>query len=60
MTADWRDSKCCKLSIFYENKKLNDTNDECTILLPKLDDEYVWYPCATPFNKDAYCIIRST
>ena len=57
MTADWRD-KQCKLIIFYKGKKLNNTNDEYTLLLPELDDDYVWYPCVTPYNKDAYCIIR--
>ena len=57
MTADWTE-KQCKLSIFYEGKKLNDTNDQYTLLLPELDDECVWYPCATPFNEGAYCIIR--
>ena len=55
--ADWRESQC-KLAIYYNGKKLNDTNDEYTMLLPKLDDKYVWYPCVTPFNTDAYCIIR--
>ena len=55
--ADWKDRRC-KLTFFYEGKKLNESNDEYTILLPELDDEDVWYPCVTPHNKDAYCIIR--
>ena len=57
MTADWRE-KQCKLSIFYDGTKLNDTNADYTILLPVLDDDEVLYPCVTPFNTDAYCIIR--
>ena len=57
ITADWTE-KQCKLSFFYQEKKLNDTNDEYTLLLPELDDRYVWYPCVTPYNKDAYCIIH--
>ena len=57
MTADWTEEQC-KLTIFYNGKKLNNTNDEYTMLLPKLDNKYVWYPCVTPYNKDAYCIIR--
>ena len=40
MTADWK-HKQCKLSIFYKEKKLNKTNDEYTLLLPELDDDYV-------------------
>ena len=58
MTADWKDRKQCKLTVFYQGKKLNDTNDEYTFLLPMLDDDFVWYPCITPYNKNAYCIIR--
>ena len=57
MIADWRD-KQCKLSIVYDGKKLNETSDEYTLLLPELEDEYVWYPCVTPYYKGAYCIIR--
>ena len=57
MTADWR-NKQCKLSIFYESKKLNESNDDYTFLLPELDDKYVWYPCATPYYEGSYCIIR--
>lgn len=58
MTADWRDGKQCKLSIFYNGEKLNDTNDEYTILCDELDDNHVWYPCVTPYNEGAYVIIR--
>ena len=54
--ADWKE-KQCKLTFYYEGEKLNESN-EYTMLLPELDDKYVWYPCATPFNTDAYCIIR--
>ena len=54
--ADWTE-KQCKLSIYFEGKKLNETNDEYTMLLPDLPEEYVWYPCITPFNKGAYCVI---
>lgn len=57
MIADWKGEQC-KLTIFYEGNKLNETNNDCTILLPQLDDKYVWYPCVTPYNQDAYCIIR--
>ena len=57
MTADWR-GKQCKLLIFFNEEKLNDTDNECTILLPILDDDEILYPCVTPYNKDAYCIIR--
>ena len=58
MIADWTDHKQCKLSIFYQGKKMNEANDEYTMLLPELDDEYVWYPCMTPYNRNAYCIIH--
>ena len=37
---------------------MNETNDDYTILLPELEDKYVWYPCVTPYNKDSYCVIR--
>ena len=57
ITANWKD-KQCKLIFYYQGKKLNETNHEYTILLPDLDDQYVWYPCVTPHNKDAYCIIH--
>ena len=56
-TADWTE-KQCKLLIFYQGEKMNEHSDEYTLLLPELDDEYEWYPCATPFNTNAYCIIR--
>ena len=55
-TADWLEEQC-KLTIWYDGKKLNDENEKCTILIPKLDDD-VLYPCTTPCNADAYCIIR--
>ena len=59
MIADWT-QKQCKLSIFYQERRITfqKSIDEYTILLPELDDEYVWYPCATPYNKNAYCVIR--
>lgn len=57
--ADWTEERC-KLSIFYQGKRLNDENEKCTILIPKLDDNEVLYPCTTPCNPDAYCIIRYT
>ena len=56
-TADWRE-KQCKLSIFYDGKKMNDTNDEYTLLLPELDDNDVWYPCASVIDEGSYVIIR--
>ena len=55
--ADWTE-KQCKLTFFYKEQKLNTANEDCTMLLPELDDAYVWYPCVTPYNKNAYCIIR--
>ena len=55
--ADWTGKKC-KLSIWYQGNKLNETNDEYTLLLPELDDEHVWYPCVSIINEGAYCIIR--
>ena len=57
INADWTE-KQCKLTFYYQGIKLNDENDEYTMLLPEIDDEYVWYPCVTPYNKKAYCIIR--
>ena len=57
ITADWTE-KQCKLIYYYEGKKLNEINTEYTMLLPELNDNAVWYPCVTPFNHDAYCIIR--
>ena len=59
LIADWKKPRC-KLTYFYEGKKLNDKNDECTLLLPDLNYGDVWYPCVSPMNKDAYCIIRYT
>ena len=56
--ADWTDTKECKLSIYYQGKKMNDKNDEYTLLLPELDKDDVWYPCVSMINKGAYCIIR--
>ena len=58
MIADWTDNEQCKLSIFYKDKKMNEDNDEYTLLLPRLDKEYVWYPCVSPYSSPAYCIIR--
>ena len=55
--ANWKETQC-KLTFYYKGEKMNDTNDEYTLLLPKLDDNYVLYPCVTPFNEGAYCIIR--
>ena len=55
--ADWTLNQC-KLTFVYNGQKLNKTIDGYTILLPPLDDDIVLYPCATPYNKDAYCIIR--
>ena len=34
------------------------TNDQYTILLPELEDQYVWYPCVCPYDEHAYCIIN--
>ena len=58
MIADWTDGKQCKLSIFYNEKKMNESNDEYTFILPELKDKRVWYPCVTPFYKGSFCIIR--
>ena len=58
MIADWTDDIHCKLSIFYKGKEMNESNDEYTFLLPELDKEYVWYPCVTPYDIGAYCVIR--
>ena len=55
--ADWTQRRC-KLTLFYEGKKLNDNIEGYTMLLPTLDDDFVWYPCVTLYNKDAYSIIR--
>ena len=57
VVANWIE-KQCKLTFYYKDEKINDKNDDYTILLPELDDMIVWYPCVTPFNKDAYFIIR--
>ena len=57
MVADWTGTQC-KLTIHYNGKKLNENHDDYTMLLPELDDGFVWYPCVTPYSKDAYCIIR--
>ena len=57
MVADWTE-KQCKLTIYYNEKKLNENHDDYTILLPELDDGFVWYPCATPFTYGACCIIN--
>ena len=56
--ADWRE-KQCKLNIFYDGKRLNE-DENYTMLLPELNENFVWYPCVTPYNKGAYCIIRYT
>ena len=56
--ADWRDSEQCKLTFFYNEKKLNDSNDNYTMLVQGLDPSAVLYPCVTPYNQDAYCTIR--
>ena len=58
MVADWTDGVHCKLSIFYKDRKMNDGTDEYTLLLPKLDEKYVWYPCVSPYSRGAHCIIR--
>ena len=55
--ADWRE-KQCKLSIWYNDKKLNENQDDYTMLLPELGDEYVWYPFVSPYDKGSYCVIR--
>ena len=54
--ADWTGIQC-KLTFFYDGDRLNKTSD-CTMELPELEDDVVLYPCVTPFNKDAYCIIK--
>ena len=55
--ADWRENQC-KLTIYYNGKKLNETNDDYTILLPEFDQDIVLYPCVTPYYVNSYCIIR--
>ena len=57
ITADWTE-KQCKLTFFYNGKKLNEEIDDYTMLLPEFDDDVVLYPCVRPYNKDSYCIIR--
>ena len=57
VVADWKE-KQCKLTFYYNEKKLNDDVDDYTMLLPELDDDIVLYPSVTPYNKGAYCIIR--
>ena len=57
ITADWT-QKQCKLTFFYNGTKLNEQIDDYTMLLPELDNQYVWYPCVAPYNEGAYCIIR--
>ena len=57
MTADWSETRC-KLSIFYQGKKLNESNDQYTILLPKLDQEFVWYPCVALAHENSHCTIQ--
>ena len=55
--ADWTE-KQCKLTFFYNEKKMGEMNEDYTMLLPELEDDDVWYPCVTPYNNKAYCIIR--
>ena len=55
--ADWTEKRC-KLTYFYKDEKLNKNIDDFTLLLPEFDDDIVLYPCVTPFNAGAYCIIR--
>lgn len=55
--TDWSD-KQCKLSIWYNGSKLNPDIEDYTMLLPELDEEYIWYPCVTPFNDEAWCRMR--
>ena len=55
--ADWT-GKQCKLTFYYNGKKLNDSNDDYTMIVPKLEDNVVLYPCVTPCNPHSYCIIR--
>ena len=57
ITANWTD-KQCKLIYVYEGKKLNKNNDDYTLLLPEINKDTVLYPCVTPYNSGAYCIIR--
>lgn len=57
MIADWTEKRC-KLSIYYQGKKFNEFNQDYTMLLPKLDDNHVWYPCVSPNGIGSYCIIR--
>ena len=57
LICNWTEMQAT-LSIYYQGNKLNETNDEYTILLPEIEDKYVWYPCVSLINKDAYCIIR--
>ena len=55
--ADWT-QKQCKLTFFYNEKRLNDKDENCTIKLPELDNNVVIYPCVTPYNEGAYFVIR--
>ena len=55
--ADWT-QKQCKLTYFYNEKRLNDRDENCTMKLPELDDDVVLYPCVTPFNQKAHFVIR--
>lgn len=57
LIVDWRGEQC-KLIFYYNGKKLNDTVDEYTMLLPVFDDDIILYPCVTPYNKGAYCVIH--
>ena len=48
--ADWRE-KQCKLTFYFNGKKLNEEIEDCTMIL-------LLYPCVIPYNKNAYCIIH--
>ena len=60
-SADWTKERC-KLSIWYNDNLLGNISDDdgtnYTFLLPQLSDQHHWYPCATPFNKNAWVKIK--
>ena len=58
MVIDWTDGNQCKLTIFYDGKQLNESQDY-TMLLPEIEDDYIWHPCFSAANGDAYCKIMS-
>ena len=55
--AVWTE-KPCKLTFFYNEEKICHKPNDPTMKLPELEEGVVLYPCVTPYNKDAYFIIR--